>query len=228
MKKYVAIFKFLTFSLAPILAQAQIIVSDAILEFKNEQRLIESIAVGNSDKDNAFQVTAEVFEIKNPGATTEDISKTNTLFVVPEQFSLSPRSQRTVRFAIKQRPESEKVYKVIFKPALLNATTQEKSQIKVMTTTTVMTIVNPPEASDDLSWQREDSRIIFTNTGNTNIVLRQMNKCTTNIQCEIPGQRLWVGDSWILNLPEDLADKDLTLEYRALGDIREVTVPYEE
>ena len=228
MKKYVVVLNFLLMCIAPLVAHAQIIVSDAILEFKNDQRLIESIAVGNSDKTHSFNITAEVYEIENPGAMTENVSKTDTLFVVPSEFSLSPRSQRTVRFAIKERPEAEKTYKVIFRPTLINAESDNNSKIKVITSTSVMTIVNPPEAKDNLSWTREETRIIFTNKGNTNLVLRQTKNCTQTIECQIPGQRLWAGDKWILNLPKELQDQDITLEYRTLGNIREVTVPYEE
>ena len=215
-------------SVAAPSANAQIIVSDAILEFKNSQRLIENIAVGNADKNRSFNIVSKIYEIKNPGATEEETIETDTLFTVPEQFSLSPRTQRTVRFAIKERPDTEKVYKVVFKPEILNKSANENSKINIVTSTSVMAVVNPPNPEDDLSWVREDERIIFTNTGNTNIILRQVNECAPNIQCQIPGQRLWANDRWILNLPPSLQTEEIALEYRALGKIREVVIPYNE
>jgi P pilus assembly chaperone PapD len=209
-------------------ADAQIIVSDAILEFSNKDRLIESIAVGNTSQNRALNVTAEVFEVQNPGQENETQTITNTVFVVPEKFSLSPRTQRTVRLASKKRFQKEKIYRVVFYPKNSKEKEREASELEILTSTTVMVILNPPNPKDDLTWVREDARIVFENTGNTNIILRQKGMCNKETSCRIEGQRLWPGDQWILNLPSILSDDDLTLEYRALGDIKEVTIPYEE
>lgn len=206
---------------------AQVIVSDAILEFKNNDRLIESIAIGNASPIQPLNVVAKVFEVKNPGATKEELMPTKDAFVVPEIFSLSPRTQRTVRFAIQQRPDEEKVYRVTLEPALIEDAQPQKSEIKLLSSTSVIIIINPPNAKDNLSWQHEGDRILFENTGNTNIILGQKDLCAEDTPCNIPGERLWAGDKWILNLPPQLQAMPLTLEYRTLGTLKEIVVPYE-
>lgn len=215
------------FFIAPF-AGAQIIVSDAILEFSNQERLIESIAVGNASQSDALNVNAQVFEIQKPGQADESQISTNDIFAVPTQFSLSPRTQRTVRLASKERPNTEKIYRIVFFPQKINDIKGDDSRINILTSTSVMMILNPPEPDDNLTWVRQDSRVIFKNSGNTNIILRQKGMCNKETFCQIDGQRLWAGDQWILNLPSSLAQNDLILEYRALGNIKELKIPYEE
>ncbi len=208
-------------------AHAQIIVSDAIVEMDNQGALIENIAVGNAHHEHSFTVTPKVYEVQNPGSTQEVSTETNTVFVVPNQFQLSPRSQRSVRIASKVRPEVEKVYKIDFLPQKAETTEPEKSAISVLSSTSVMTIIRPLNPEDNLKWQRSENQITFQNIGNTNIVLRQPKQCTENAECTIPGERLWPNDTWNLQLPDAIAMEDIKLEYRALGNIKEIIIPYE-
>ncbi|MFT7144391.1 MAG: P pilus assembly chaperone PapD, partial [bacterium] len=193
---------------------AQVIVSDAILEFKNEERLIRSIAVGNASDDKTIHIQAQITEILNPASKNVEHIETQDVFTVPEIFTLKPRSQRAIRLVSNKRPENtERVFRVVFNPSIVKDDLGEgkPSHINLLTTTAVMMILNPPNAKENLTWNRKDGYINFTNNGNTNVVLRSGRYCAKDISCTIKGQRLWSGDAWRLKLPKALIEEDIIL-----------------
>lgn len=211
-------------------SNAQIIVSDAILEFKNTDRLISSIAVGNASSNKNLHLTSSVQEVLNPASDNLRHVVSEDVFTVPKTFTLNPRSQHTIRIASKTRPKNiERIFRITFNPTKITKNTNvNASSIDVFTTTAVMVILNPPEPIENLTWVRTENNIKFKNEGNTNIILRRDGFCAKNIPCTIKGQRLWTGDTWNLKLPESLREEDIFLEMRVLGEIKEVIIPYDE
>ena len=167
----------------PFTCFAQVIVSDAILEFKDGERLITDIAVGNYSADKTIQIKSVITEVINPASENAEHLSTKTLFTAPEMFTLSPKTQRAVRIASQERPENkERIFRIVFSPKVIEQGGVATSKIHTLTTTGVMVILNPPSPTENLTWERTEDRITFTNNGNTNLVLRRDGFCAKEIQ----------------------------------------------
>ena len=192
---------------------ANMVLSEAILHFEPGKPLRKDIEVENvGDETLYIQIDPQI--VRNPG-TNEESRDAYTdprdagLLVTPNKLVIPPKSRKLVRFVV-LKPATDKednVYRVTFKP-VSNPDIPKDGQIgvKVVIAYQVLVLVQPSNPEPKLVAKRNGNKLLFTNNGNTNVLLREgrqcPNKSSTEDECQhLPGQRLYAGNKWSIDLP---------------------------
>lgn len=194
---------------------ANMVLSEAILHFEPGKPLRKDIEVENvGDEILYIQIDPQI--VRKPG-TDEETRDAYTdprdagLLVTPNKLVIPPKSRKLVRFVV-LKPASEKedsVYRVTFKP-VSNPDIPKDGNIgvKVVIAYQVLILVQPSNPEPKLVAKRNGNKLVFTNNGNTNVLLREgrqcPNKSSTEDECHhLPGQRLYAGNKWSIDLPSN-------------------------
>lgn len=182
--------------------------SRMIVDFKPDEAYHQDLQVFNQGKNNLY-VNVDVVEVQNPGSeqekrvATKDL-KTLTLVATPKKLIIPGSSQKNVRLVnLVEAGKTDRIYRVSFSPAVgkLKAKT---SGIKILIAYQALVIVRPNQPVADVVAERKGKRIIFRNTGNTNVILQNGMQCDPKdkSQCkQLETRRLYAGNVWEFTLP---------------------------
>jgi P pilus assembly chaperone PapD len=196
----------------PGVLRAQITVNSAIFHLKFGERPVQNVFVGNSSSEPGF-VVVTVEEITDPEMGGTHFVPTQDLLVSPKSFSVEPNGTRTVRILRKSLPaEHEKVYRVSFSPQdkgfgeeIETSTEGRKAVLRVLTGMGILVFADPANPVVNLAWQRQDDKVIFSNSGNLHAQLVDGKSCDKeNKNCEkLPGKRVYGGTHFEVKVPGD-------------------------
>lgn len=130
------------------------------------------------------------------------------LLVTPNKLVIPPGGTKVVRMVKLGASDKERVYRIGAKP-IVEGIESETSGLKILVGYEILAIVYPSEAEPNLDVQRDGKKLVVKNAGNANVLLREGYQCSSpkldKEQCTaLPGKRLYPGNSWELDLPEDL------------------------
>lgn len=213
MKFVLSILLFLLVSLSVESAHAQLSVNKSVLEFSAEQK-IQDIEIFNSGQFKIY-VDMKVAEIMNPEqAKPERVDltdpRTAAILVTPQQVMVPPGQRKRVRVILRGAPEiRDRVFRLAIKPytgdvKVDNAGSFGKtSAIKVLLGYDLLLLSRPLDIKPKLEVSRTEQHITFTNSGNTNILLRRIVQCPQDkSDCsELQPNRLYAGETLQLELP---------------------------
>ena len=171
----------------------------------------QDIQVTNISTENLFLQT-EIYKVVNPGAKNEErIRVTNPdemkLLTTPQKSIVKPRGQRTVRLVSLETPkDKEAVYRITFRPVTGDVEATQNA-IQLLVAYQALIFIRPEKPTYNVTAKSTgEGKITFTNTGNSNVILRNGEQCkgaSKNAECvEITtGGRLYAGQSLTFNLP---------------------------
>ena len=187
-------------------AEAQIALSDLVVELHPGKDSRQDVEVANNGSDRAF-VSIEPAQIVNPG-TPAEVRKSDPdpeklgLLVSPSRMILEPGQRKLVRFAdIDPAADHERVYRVTVKPVVGEMST-EQSGLKLLIGYDVLVLVRPAQPHSDVVFTRSADGGSFHNEGNVSVELTNGRQCdASGKSCvELPGKRLYAGAEWTLPL----------------------------
>jgi len=200
------IFVILLFIL-PQTANAEFIVTSAIVEFTKDKPPQQDIEIISRSRDNDY-IVAELTEVINPGAPDEirrpvtDPSE-GYLLVTPDRTILAGGSRKTIRFVLlKPLDDKEHIYRVAIKPVIKGVENNAKLGLKILLGYEILVILRPYEMKPKFSISRNGNALTLTNTGNTNIVLQNGKQCKSAAECTMPPTiRSYAGQTATEQLP---------------------------
>jgi len=216
---------------------AQISVSSVLVHFQSTERPVHNITVSNSATAPLY-VTVNVEQVLEPGVEGGKAEESEDILVSPRRFSVPGSGQRTVRLLLRNRPgpeDQERVYRVIFSPEergfgesdIGTEKLRQGTIIRVLTGMGVLVFVDPPNASSKLSWEREGSKITFTNNGNLHVRLLNGKACVAEDKCEdLRVRRVYGGREYQVTVPEN-ATVTYNLREGTSGEYQTISIPPE-
>ena len=191
-------------------AQADILLSDLIVELQPGKQLKDDVEVWNNSPDRAY-IAVEPREILDAGTADERVRTDPDpeklgLLVTPARMVLEPGQRKLVRLASLAPPsEKERIFRVTVKPVLGEFQSKDTG-LKIVVGYDVLVIVRPITSSPGLSAIRSGRTLKFTNTGNVSIELVDGRQCdSSQVHCvTLPGKRLYAGATWSEQLQSDL------------------------
>jgi P pilus assembly chaperone PapD len=190
-------------------AQAEMVLSQVIVDLLPGKPPRDDIEVFNDGPERMY-VSAEPFEIRNPGTAREqrvpaDDPQASGLLVSPRKLVLEPGERRIVRVAaIGERSAQDRVYRVAIKP-VAGPITAEKSALKVFVGYDALVLVRPATIAGEVTGSRQGKALTLTNAGNTARELFDGRQCNAaGKDCRpLPAKRLYPGVTWQQTLPFD-------------------------
>ena len=195
-------------------SQADMILNKSIIYFEPDKPNREDLEIQNVSEDPLYiQVTPKI--VNHPGTEQQsreifDNPKEAGLLVSPNKLVVPPNGRKLLRF-VNLNPQSneEKVYRVSITP-VVGELTAKSNGVKIMIGYEVLVIVHPVDGHIDITHQRTDNKLTLSNHGTQNVLLRKGMQCPEGIvdenQChQLPGKRLYPGNSWSVDLAADQA-----------------------
>jgi P pilus assembly chaperone PapD len=207
--RYALLFAALAAALLPSSAQAELVLSQLVVELHPGKVSRQDIEVWNNDTERAY-VAVEPRQIVQPGQPAEkrmedpDPEKLG-LLVSPVRMVLEPGQRKLLRFAdILPPSERERVYRVTVKP-VVGALTSNQSGLKVLVGYDALVLVRPAKPLEGVSAVRTGRKLTWRNDGNISVELTEGKQCdTAGMNCiDLPGKRLYAGASWSVDLKSD-------------------------
>jgi P pilus assembly chaperone PapD len=207
-------------------AHAEMVLSQVIVDLLPGKPPRDDIEVFNDGPERMY-VSAEPFEIRNPGTAREqrvpaDDPQASGLLVSPRKLVLEPGERRIVRVAaIGERSAQDRVYRVAIKP-VAGPITAEKSALKVFVGYDALVLVRPATIAGEVTGSRQGKALTLTNAGNTARELFDGRQCdAAGKDCRpLPAKRLYPGATWQQTLP---FDTPVTYKSAVGPTIRELT-----
>jgi P pilus assembly chaperone PapD len=190
-------------------AGADMVLSEVILDLQaGEQR--KDLEVWNSG-DEPLYIQVEVSQVLDPESESPQRRKledprTAGMLVSPVRMVLTPDERKLLRVVVrKPATERDLVYRVSLVPKENPVESDEQLALKVLIGYEVLVIVRPRKADPRLSIERSGRELRFANSGNSSVLIRKLTQCEADEgDClEIPGNRLYAGESWTVELPMD-------------------------
>ena len=193
-------------------AVASMELSNVILHFEPGEASREDVEIYNPT-DAPMYIQIEPKEVIAAGTEKEERKliqdpREAGLLVTPNKLVIPPGGTKVVRMVKLGATDKERVYRIGAKP-IVEGIESETSGLKILVGYEVLAIVYPSEAEPNLDVQRDGKKLVVKNAGNANVLLREGYQCASPKQDKdectpLPGKRLYPGNSWELDLPEDL------------------------
>ncbi|MDM8547920.1 hypothetical protein [Candidatus Venteria ishoeyi] len=208
MKRYFIVLLYLFLVIYSTPSLANLTVSKAIINFSDNSPPRQDLEVKNNDT-NTLYVTVKAFQVQSPESDqAKEIELNNPidagLLVSPARLVIPPGQSKLVRVIVRKKAtKKDLIYRVAITPTIGKIKSEEQFALKVMIAYKVLVIVQPPAAQADLQVKRVGETLVFTNHGNTNVLIRKIKQCNERkTDCvELNGNRLYSGEQWIVNLP---------------------------
>lgn len=188
MKKFFFLLVISIFVFCPTL-YSQIVVPNYFQIFRNTDKPVRNMIVKNQGE---FPLIVNTFIkesiIDNQGKENE--ISTKNLIVAPKNFALGPHEQKTIRLLVrKSENDIEKFYKITFFPKPLTSEkdfkdfgTDEKSiGIRIVTGIVATAYVEPIKREINVTHNRDNTSIKFSNNGNYHTRIFEVNICNKDI-----------------------------------------------
>ncbi|WP_066966806.1 molecular chaperone [Microbulbifer sp. Q7] len=200
-----------------------------IVYLKSVPNARDDIVVRNPD-DAPLYLQTEIFRVENPGAENQTLvpvtdPKDFKLLVSPSKAVIAPGEERRFRLmSIESNVDSEKVYRVTFRPVVGEIQT-EATGLKLLVAFQAVVFVQPVNGQFDLALSGSGSRRQLKNTGNVNVEISSAAYCSSPSQCENIGPlgRVYPGGEKTVELPGERGH----IEVRAFDgkEARLITLP---
>lgn len=186
----------------PAGVQADIVLSNLILDLQPGKHSREDIEVWNNSPDRAY-VAIEPAEVVDPGLPSElrrheaDPEKLG-LLVSPARMVLEPDQRKTARIAvIAPAGDRERVYRVTVRP-VVGPIESTQSGLKILVGYEVLVLVRPAQSQPNIVFTRSGDTVTFRNDGNVSVELIDGRECTSDDKTcsDLPGKRLYAGAQW--------------------------------
>lgn len=186
--------------------------SNVIFHFEPGEPSREDVEIYNPT-DTPMYINIEPKEVLSAGSAEEERKliqdpREAGLLVTPTKLIIPPGGTKVVRMVKLGSFEKERVYRIGAKP-IVEGIESETTGLKILIGYEILAIVYPGESEPNLEVRREGNKLFFKNAGNANVLLREGYQCESpNLdkeQCTpLPGKRLYPGNTWSVDLPEDL------------------------
>ena len=200
------------FSIVPTSpVSANMVLSEAIVHFEPGKPLRRDIEVENSGSENLY-VEIEPKIVLDPGTENESRKSIGDpreagLLVTPNKLVVPPGGRKLVRLvSLQPLGEDERVFRVTFKP-VVGDVESEQIGIKILIGYEVLVLMQPATPAPNLVAKRTGKTMLFSNEGNTNVLLREGKQCPSgkesdSDECEsLRGKRLYPGNRYTVELP---------------------------
>lgn len=193
-------------TVAPPAANAQIALSNLVVEISPGKDARQDVEVLNTGADRAY-VAVEPAEIVNPG-TPAEVRRTDPdpeklgLLVAPSRMILEGGQRKLIRIAELAPPgDRERIYRVTVKP-VVGPLASDQSGLKVLIGYDVLVMVRPARPQASISVTRSGDTVTFHNDGNVSVELEQGRQCDASgkLCSDLPGKRLYSGAQWATQL----------------------------
>ena len=183
-----------------------------IVYFEPDALPRQDIRVTNITSENLFLQT-EIYKVVNPGDENEERIRITDpdemkLLTTPQKSVVRPGGQRSVRLVNLETPKKkEEVYRITFRPVSGDVEANQNA-IQLLIAYQALVFVRPEKPEYDVIAKRQGDAVTFTNTGNSNVILRNGEQCALDIKDEkcveiTSGGRIYAGQSITLDLPVD-------------------------
>ena len=195
-------------------SHADMILNKSIIYFEPDKPNREDLEIQNVSEDPLYiQVTPKI--VNHPGTEQQsrelfDNPKEAGLLVSPNKLVVPPNGRKLLRFVnLNPHSSEEKVYRVSITP-VVGELTAKSTGVKIMIGYEVLVIVHPVDGHIDITHQRTDNKLTLSNHGTQNVLLRKGMQCPEGVEDEnechqLPGKRLYPGNSWTVDLASDQA-----------------------
>ncbi len=192
-------------------ARADMVLSDVIVDLQAPSEMRHDVDVRN-DGEQTLYVEVEVQRVPDPAKDSaarvpETDPRTAGLLASPRRLAIPPGERKRVRIVARAVPTSDDlVYRVAFVPKENEAKTTEAMAFKVLIGYEVLVLVRPADARPELVVDRKGRKLHVENRGHSSLLVRQLEQCDPEDakRCEeLPGNRLYAGEVWDVELPHD-------------------------
>jgi P pilus assembly chaperone PapD len=192
-------------------AKADMVLSDVIVDLQAPSEMRHDVDVRNDGEEDLY-IEVNVQRVPDPATdgaarVPETDPRTAGLLASPRRLAIPPGERKRVRIVARKAPtEEDLVYRVAFVPKENAATTNEAMAFKVLIGYEVLVLVRPPGARPELVVERKGRRLHVENRGRSSLLVRSLEQCdpADSDRCEdLPGNRLYAGETWDVELPRD-------------------------
>jgi P pilus assembly chaperone PapD len=196
-------------ALSPAVAQAELVLSELIVELQPGKQAREDLEIWNNSPERAYVAIAPR-EIVNPSLPSQserreaDPEKLGIL-VSPSRMILEPGARKLVRLAtLLPSADRERVYRVTVKP-VIGGVDAKDTGLKILVGYDVLVLVRPGQPIANVTAVRDGRKLKFNNNGNVSVELMSGKQCdSAHVHCtDLPAKRLYPGASWIVELGAD-------------------------
>jgi P pilus assembly chaperone PapD len=179
-------------------AQAEIILSQLIVDLQPGHHDREDVEVLNTGPDRAF-VAVKPKEVLRSGTPAEtrvgnpDPAKLG-LLVAPARLILEPGQRKLIRISSIGAADVERVYRVTVVP-VAGEISHDHAGLKLLVGYDVLVLVRPTSPKLVLSGERHGTKLAIQNTGNVSVELVQGKQCDAKGQncSSVDGGRIYSG-----------------------------------
>ncbi len=199
-------------SLASLPGHAAMELNNVIFHFEPGEPVRQDVEVTNTG-DQMLYVQIEPRRVLSPGEADESRNlyrdpREGGLMVTPNKLVVPPGATKVVRMVKMGSADTERVYRISAKPVVSDVVT-DQSGLKILVGYDILAIVYPDAPEPQLAVERTGKQLTITNTGNTNVLLREGFQCAEPdldraLCTAIPGRRMYPGNAWQVELPENL------------------------
>jgi P pilus assembly chaperone PapD len=192
-------------------ARADMVLSDVIVDLQAPSEMRHDVDVRN-DGEETLYVEVGVHRVPDPARDSaarvpETDPRTAGLLASPRRLAIPPGERKRVRIVAREVPTvDDLVYRVAFVPKENEAKTNEAMAFKVLIGYEVLVLVRPADARPELVVERAGRKLHVENRGHSSLLVRQLEQCDPDDakRCEeLPGNRLYAGEVWDVELPWD-------------------------
>jgi len=197
-------------------AGADMVLNKSIVYFEPRESNKQDIEIENVGTEPLY-IKVEPKIVKQPGTDQQirepynDPTKSG-LLVSPNKLVIPPGGRKLVRF-VNLRPNTteEQVYRVGISP-VVGDLVEGQSGVKILIGYEVLVLVHAINGASELVHMRSGKTLEIENKGNRNVLLREGIQCPNEEENEdncdhIPGKRLYPGNKWKVELPNDMPVK---------------------
>lgn len=224
-------------------ASAQLSINRLWVDLDAGQAARSDLVIRN-DSEDRYYITVETAEIIAPGTGVEERREIADpeelgLLVTPNRMVLEPGASRAIRVvSLNQNLTKDRVYRVLIRPQvgeIQAAAAQGEVRdiaIKILSAYEALVVARPPNATPNVGVERLADRMIFSNTGNSNLLFLDAFICPPSVtglspdgSCRpFPATRLYAGGK--IEVPIDSTDEVFIVRERRSADTEPVTVRY--
>lgn len=224
-------------------ANAQLSINRLWVDLDAGQAARSDLVIRNDSKDR-YYITVETAEILAPGTEAEERREIADpeqlgLLVTPNRMVLEPGASRAIRVvSLNQNLAQDRIYRVLIRPQVgdIQATATQGEvrdiAIKILSAYEALVVARPPNATPIVGVERLADRMVFSNTGNSNLLFLDAFICPSSVSglsandsCRpFPATRLYAGGK--IEVPITSTDEVFIVRERRSADAEPVTVRY--
>jgi len=223
-KSYMRNFAAFLILIVSMSVQAQLEVSKTTLEL-SESNPRTTVRISNTGSDTLY-VKMNIDQLLDPANDESlrkpiDLMSSPEILVLPQQLVLEAGQTKIVRVVTTNaNVDSDQVYRLNVAPfagsPLLDGKETRSYGVKILFGYKLLVLVRPENIAPKVDYQVLDNSLNFTNTGNTSVLLREIEACSlVGENCEkLAANRLYPGEILNVDIPQNLQSKAIKVKTR--------------